>query len=185
MPSVVKAWVLTAGCCCYVVTGSCPTLCNPMDCSLPGSSVHGIFQARVLEWIAISFSRGSSRHRDQTWVSHIAARCFTIWATGETSSLFKLLFKMGKGSSLQQSRPAKECHLPPGFPRTKSLATAITNLQNALKGIQGGGQEWCTLCSGKTGRTSFQIDIFRRKLYKPNFLHHPILRAALKLLSKI
>ena len=42
------------------VAQSCPTLCDPMDCSLPGSSVHGIFQARVLEWIAISFSRGSS-----------------------------------------------------------------------------------------------------------------------------
>ena len=45
----------------------CPTLCNPMDCSLPSSSVHGIFQAIVLEWIAISFSRGSSRPRDRTW----------------------------------------------------------------------------------------------------------------------
>ena len=43
---------------------SCLTLCNPMDCSLPGSSVHGIFQAIVLEWIAISFSRGSSETRD-------------------------------------------------------------------------------------------------------------------------
>ena len=42
------------------VTQSCPTLCNPMDCSLPGFSVHGIFQARVLEWVAVSFSRGSS-----------------------------------------------------------------------------------------------------------------------------
>jgi len=42
------------------VTQSCPTLCDPMDCSLPGFSVHGIFQARVLEWVAISFSRGSS-----------------------------------------------------------------------------------------------------------------------------
>ena len=42
------------------VVQSCPTLCSPMDCSLPGSSVHGIFQARVLEWVAISFSRGSS-----------------------------------------------------------------------------------------------------------------------------
>ena len=42
------------------VTQSCPTLCNPMDCSLPCASVHGVFQARVLEWIAISFSRGSS-----------------------------------------------------------------------------------------------------------------------------
>ena len=61
----------------------CPTLCNPMDCSLPGSSVHGIFQARVLEWVAISFSRGSSRHRDQTPVSLIAGRRFTVWATRE------------------------------------------------------------------------------------------------------
>ena len=46
------------------VTQSCPTLCDPMDCSLAGSSVHGIFQARVLEWVAISFSRRSSRPRD-------------------------------------------------------------------------------------------------------------------------
>ena len=53
------------------VTQSCPTLCNPMDCSLPGSSVHGIFQARVLEWGAISFSRVSSWTRDQTQVSRI------------------------------------------------------------------------------------------------------------------
>ena len=61
----------------------CPNLCNPMDCSLPGSFAHGIFQARVLEWVAISFFRGSSRPRDQTRVSHIAGRHFTIWATRE------------------------------------------------------------------------------------------------------
>ena len=48
------------------ITQSCPTLCDPMDCSLPGSSVHGIFQAIVLEWIVISLSRGSSQPRDQT-----------------------------------------------------------------------------------------------------------------------
>ena len=54
-----------------------------MDCSLSGSSVHGIFQARVLEWIAISFSRGSSQPRNRTWVSHIAGRRFTVWATRE------------------------------------------------------------------------------------------------------
>ena len=47
---------------------SCPTLCDPMDCSLPGSSVHGIFQARILKWVAISISRGSSQPRDQTQV---------------------------------------------------------------------------------------------------------------------
>ena len=56
-------------------TQSCPTLCDPMDCSLPGFSAHGIFQAIVMEWIAISFSKGSSRPRDQTWVSHIVDRC--------------------------------------------------------------------------------------------------------------
>ena len=56
------------------VAQSCPTLCDPMDCSLPGASVHGIFQAIVLEWIAISFSRGSSQPRDWTQVSSIVDR---------------------------------------------------------------------------------------------------------------
>ena len=58
-------------------------LCDPMHCSLPGSSVHGNFQAIVLEWIAISFSRGSSQPRDQTRVSCIVDRSFTVWATRE------------------------------------------------------------------------------------------------------
>ena len=65
------------------VAQSCLTLCNLMDCSLPGCSVHGIFQARVLEWVAIAFSRGSSQARDQTWVSRISGRHFTVWATRE------------------------------------------------------------------------------------------------------
>ena len=47
----------------------CLTLCDPVDCSLAGSSVHGVLQARILEWVAILFSKGSSRPRDQTWVS--------------------------------------------------------------------------------------------------------------------
>ena len=55
-----------------LVTQSCLTLCSPMDCSLPGSSVHGIFQARILEWAAISSSKGSSCPRDQTQVSYMA-----------------------------------------------------------------------------------------------------------------
>ena len=54
-----------------------------MDCSLPGSSVHGIFQAIVLEWAAISFSRGSSQPRDWTQVSRIVDRCFTVWTTSD------------------------------------------------------------------------------------------------------
>ena len=63
------------------VAQSCPTLWGPMDCSLPGSSVHGIFQAIVLEWIAVSFSSGSSWPRDRTWVSCIVDRHFIVWAT--------------------------------------------------------------------------------------------------------
>ena len=65
------------------VAQSCLTLCDPMDCSLPGSSLHGILQARIQEWVAISFSRGSSRPRDRTQVSCIPGRCFNLWATRE------------------------------------------------------------------------------------------------------
>ena len=64
-----------------LVAQSCLTLCDPMDCGPPDSSVRGILQARILEWIAIPFSRGSYRHRDWTWVSCIAGRFFTVWAT--------------------------------------------------------------------------------------------------------
>ena len=72
------------------VAQSCPALCDPMDSSLPGSSAHEIFQARVVEWAATSFSRGCSQPRDRTWVSCIADRCFTAWATREA-----LLWKGG------------------------------------------------------------------------------------------
>ena len=58
------------------VVQSCPTLCDPMDCSLPGSSTHGIFKARALEWVAIFFSRGPSRLRDQTLVFCTVGRRF-------------------------------------------------------------------------------------------------------------
>ena len=70
-----------------VVAPSYPTLFSPMDCSLPGSSVHGISQARILEWVSIPFSRRSSWPRDQTWVSCTAGRFFTVWATREAKLL--------------------------------------------------------------------------------------------------
>ena len=75
-----------------LVAHSCLTLCDPMDCSPPGSSVLGIFQARILEWVAISFSRGSSRPRDQTQVSSTAGRFFTDWTmcTAETLVLWTM-----------------------------------------------------------------------------------------------
>ena len=72
---------------CVLVTQSCPTLYNPMDYSLSGSSVHGILQARTLEWVAILFSRGPSQPRGRTWVLCIAGRLFTIWDTRNTGHL--------------------------------------------------------------------------------------------------
>ena len=70
-----------------LVVQSCPTLCNPMDCNPPGSSVHGILQARILEWVAISFSRRSSWPR----VSCIACIFFIIWGTRDPYTLLLLL----------------------------------------------------------------------------------------------
>ena len=69
--------------CVCVCTQSCLTLCDPMDYSLPGSSVYGTFQARILEWVAMSSSGGSSQPGDWTQVSHIAGGFFTFWATRE------------------------------------------------------------------------------------------------------
>ena len=63
-------------------------LCNPMDCSLIGSSVHGILQARILEWVAILFSRGSSWLRDWARISCIAGRFFAVWATREAQYMY-------------------------------------------------------------------------------------------------
>ena len=93
---------------------------QPMDCSLPGSSVHGIFQAIVLEWIAISFSKGSSQPRDQTQVSCIVDRRFTVWATGEVQAtegtLYKFDTKFVKGllwkkrTVIQKTNEQKVCH---------------------------------------------------------------------------
>ena len=64
-----------------LVAQLCLTLCDLMDCSPPGSSVHEIVQARTLEWVSIFFSKWSSRPRDRTWVSCIIGRFFTIWTT--------------------------------------------------------------------------------------------------------
>ena len=68
---------------------SCPTLGDPKDCSSPGSSVHGVLQARILEWVAIPFSRGSSGPRDRTLVSCTAGRFSTIWVTGKPAEDIK------------------------------------------------------------------------------------------------
>ena len=76
-----------------LVTQSFPTLFDPRDWSLPGSSVHGILQARILEWVAIPFSRGSSLPRDWTQVSCNAGRLFTVWTTRENFDYWELHLK--------------------------------------------------------------------------------------------
>ena len=75
-----------------LVTQSCLILCDPMDCSPPGFSVHGIFQARILEWATIFFSKRSTQSRGQTWVFFIPDRYFTIWATREVPLFAKVCF---------------------------------------------------------------------------------------------
>ena len=88
---------INAHCCCCLVAKSCPALCDSMDCSLPGSSVHGILQKRTLEWVAISFSRGISL----TWGSNprllhlspaLASRFFTTGTTWEAQITLRHMF---------------------------------------------------------------------------------------------
>ena len=88
----IKMWK-TDRCC--LVTKLYPTLCNPMYCSLPGSSIHGISQARILDWVAMSFSRGSSWPRDRTQVSRIAGRCFNLWIVNSDYWWGSRMWKLG------------------------------------------------------------------------------------------
>ena len=81
-----RSRLLDCICCCCLVAKSYLTLCDPMFTCSPGSSVHGIFQARILGWVVMPFSRGSSHPRDRTRVSCIGGRCFTVWATWEAYS---------------------------------------------------------------------------------------------------
>ena len=72
-----------ASCCCCLVTELCPTLCKPMDWSPPGAPAHGISQARILEWVATSLSRGSSWPRNQTWASCFGRQILYHWGSHE------------------------------------------------------------------------------------------------------
>ena len=80
LSSHIHTWLLEKPCVLCLVAQWCPTLCDPMDCSLPASAVHGILQARIVEWVAMPSFRGSSWPRDWTQVSHIAGRFFIVWA---------------------------------------------------------------------------------------------------------
>ena len=99
-----------------LVIQSCPTLYDSMDCSPPGSSVHRILQARILEWVAIPFSRGSSPPRDQTWVSRIAGRflcCLSqMWnacGSNPRSHGILMLFRLRHHRPVNSSGEQKTC----------------------------------------------------------------------------
>ena len=102
-------------CVCVLVAQSCPTLCDPMDCSPPGSSVHGVLQARILGWVAIPVSKGSSPLGHRVWVSCIAGIFFTLWAARETDrhvgSKYLFLYAM----------------FPFNFNRTEALLQVLPN----------------------------------------------------------
>ena len=87
IPTKKNAEQILSMCAYMLLLQSCPTLCNPMDCSPPGSSVHDILQSRILECVTIPVSGRSSQPRDWTWVSCIAGRFFTIQATREAPQL--------------------------------------------------------------------------------------------------
>ena len=95
----------------YVRTQSCLNICNPMDCSLPGASVHGIFQARILEWVAISYPRGSSWSRDWTQVSYISCIARQILYHCTTWKILKKKKKKKSPSSSAWTSIKYECSL--------------------------------------------------------------------------
>ena len=117
------------------VAQSCPALCDPMN-----YTVHGILQARILEWVAFSFSRGSSQIRDQTQVSHIAGRFFTNWATREAHVCIEKDSKCGLVMSI---------HPPPQLgsqPGEHSDVTAMVGLSPLIPStLQGNPLFWLEL----------------------------------------
>ena len=140
--------------------------CNPMDYSLPGFSVHGIFQARVLEWVAISFSRGSAWPRDWTLVSRIVDRCFYclshqgryiyiyIYVEREQVENNWEYRELVKESEVTQSCPTLCDHMDCNFPGSSVhgifqarilewVAVSFSNIENYVSSKEGHFANWC------------------------------------------
>ena len=107
-----------------LVAKSCLTLCSPMDCSLPGSSVHGISQARILEWVAISFSRGTSQARDRTYISCIGRQTLYHCTTKEAQISFFL-----KKTSLHQEPSSRKRKRGGGYWHERHLTPVLQKVQ--------------------------------------------------------
>ena len=108
------------------VTQLCPTLCDPMNC------IHEILQARILEWVAFPFSRGSSQPRDQTQVSHLAGGFFTSWATREAPRLLEwVAYPFSSRSSWPRNRTRVSC-IAGGFFTNWAMREALVERKRIL-----------------------------------------------------
>ena len=124
---------------------SCPTLCDPMNCNPQGSSVHGILQAWILEWVAFPFFRGSPQPRDRTQVSYIAGGFFTIWATRDVSTHQSLILILSKNLKISGNISVTNFQIS----RISTLQPQIYPVQNS-----GAPSSWQTPLPGDTERTS-------------------------------
>ena len=132
-------WVV---CSCCWLTKSCPTLCDPMNCNLPGSCVHGIFQARRLEWVVISFSKGSSHPEDWTHIGCIDRCCFVF--------VFVFLPLSHQGTHLSCLLIEIFNHNSPEYPKFKTIQvhdiTQSTSYQySCLENPMDGGAWWAAV----------------------------------------
>ena len=174
IPSFLKMIWWNMVCVCVLVAQSCPIPCNPMDCTPPGSSVHGILQARVLEWVAIPFCRGSSRPRNWTWVSCIAGGFSTSWATrGAPNMLSSLLRRSVVSDSLrphglQLQRCANEdlpLPGPSGCPQSRTAAArpcqaspSCTEAPRSAPSARPQSRFWTARSGSSSSRSSFHSE---------------------------
>ena len=127
-------WLCVCVCVCVCVyTQSCLTFCDPMNCSLTGSSVHGILQARILEWVAISFSRGSSPPKNRTLVSYVS--CIGRRILHPLSHLGEGHSLLGEGCHSEQ-RPGLLLNTSVHSPHSKELSGPISTLSGLRKHSQ-------------------------------------------------
>ena len=126
------------------VIQSCPTLCDPMDWSLPGSSAHGIPQTRILECVAISFPRESSWPRDWTRISHIVGRFITIWATREVQVRFLLFLFVGSDGK-ESACNAGDLGSIPGAGRSPGERNGYSLQCSCLENPMDRGTWWATV----------------------------------------
>ena len=147
---------------------------RPMNCNPQVSSVHGILQARILEWVAFPFSRGSPQPRDRTQVSRVAGGFFTIWATREASTCQSLILILSRNLKISEN-----------ISITNFQISRISTLQPQIYPVQSSGalSSWQTPLPGDTERTfslktawALELDSGLGLLRTPPVHWHPVLR---------